>query len=1054
MTKPTTTTSCMLSDVLKLAEHGTVEEFARALTLAKLDLDSAMRHHLVYDFDAAKQYLRALVLHQRRDILEWLLDNDEIVNSVVTSLLVYVCEQPSLSFFFWLQKRLTWRFQTESLLQEQFETAMEHGSAEIASYLLRNFPKCRGDRSLKRIHANVGELWRSEYWLAQLNSAYWDRLSHCGALETLIIANDVSNLEYAFENGFVAHGVELYTAYMQNRGSAPGSPPVTVIRNGVTVNVDNSLYLWIKYCVSCLNLALHHGRWKIAKMFIAVLHQVRPDDLPHGTISCFRLKHPENMSEEDMSEMIEWCMNCLRAVWRTRHLVDQTGTWEMLPESKEQLQQQQQHAPPRRISITVCDDQTFAFRGTVDLELDIACRITGAFVAACDFGVPAACDALLADETLGEVITKHLKLADELHFSKVYSKYADLILNRPLRRASTVKVLVEKGMSPLFLRKFTNIAHVYDMHPDWIRWPISDNPCPSPSGDGGETTQLDVNKSDRIVNEKDFDNDVFVAYRRDNGDIFHAEPFVSMSEEAKIHFLKWLGKNLIGTRFALETRYYAEILRHPLVNATNLTDFIPRTEPICLFVLHEIIKRPIIVSSRSIEDIEDIVNVLLKGIPPETDLLPLDGIGITPRFGFGDVETAPCTFARFDEALERLLRTRSTASSFVLVRVVKAHVMRLEAKLKALIDNIAPHAAIAATGSGCNGGDGSVKRNLSSSASPFSVCQGSTATSRPQKPSPSIQEQVNQTSSTAPVAAFASTSTPSSSQVASLSSYTPSQESSTTATAQQLQKTIRHYRSLGAVLAYDVFVLDFGSAQWFLDGLSSIEDRAYQQPPLPQLQKRPYQRIRLGKATTRSEGSEPAKTIALSLPGFEVPVSKTYGSNTKLLHYWRSEFGIAHTPAMYKRLVEAPVFFDPIFPPLSLPSAPMRVSLKDVERKIRMTATAIAGMHSELGCDAPDANSDDENGFCYSLEMLDHVHEWLCEYAEDDGRNKDRFVGTVKVFFSHSSRSNDINALQVTSRDIAVVSMLEAVDAWSNSNSAGSVSTCSQSSYDTACGGL
>ncbi len=1079
MTTTTMTASCTLSDVLKLAEHGTVQEFARALTLAKLDLESTMRHHLVYDFGAAEQYLRVLIHHQRQDILEWLLDNDEIVNSVVTSLLVYACEQPSLRFFFWLQKRLTWRFQTESLIPQQFQTAMEHGSVEIASYLLTAFPAHSVRVTLKNVHANVEELWRNVYLLMLLCPQYWHRLKYWSqVLDPLIKSNDVSKLEYALNHGFLALGVELTTTYSQSTSHALASRPATVISEGVTADISSNLYSWTAYCVSCINLALELGRWKIAKMFIAVLQQVRPDDFPYGTISCFRLKHPENMSEEDMSEMIEWCMNCLRAMWKERHVKGRIGAPAMLPQVHEPQQQQRAPPAPAPAPAPVLGGG-ITFRRTppvqFDQELDFACRITGTFVAACDFGVPAACDALLADETLGEVITKHLKLADKLCSSSATSQYTLRILNCALRRASTVDYLVEKGMSPLFLRKFTNIAHVHGMHPDWVRWAISDNLRPSPFQSGGETKHGGANKQDEVDNDthRKLDKAIFAAFCDDRGNIFSSEPFVSMSEPVKFDFLKWLGKNLIGTRFANEVEYYSVVLRHPLVNATNLTDFIPSVEPICLRVLRDIFKQPLILSLRSIEDVEDIINVLLQGIAPETDLLPLNGFGPAPRPASGDGGTAPRTFAKYDEALDHLTKALSTASSVGLVRVVKAHVMRLEAKLKALEDRaaavapappvVAPVAApppvapvavatVAAVDSGASAGcvtsvgdssssssssSSSVKNKLTSSKFSFPVRMGAVATPCPQKPSATNQEQLSRRSSASPssFSSSSSTSAPrfsfaSSSTSASISSSQPSSSSSgalsqklTTnpTSAQELRETIRRHRSLGAVLAQDVDVLDFSSAQWFLDGLSSNPDEAPKAKPLSKSarllllsqQKRRFRRVRHWPGGSRSELTS---TVALTLPGLEILVSKTCGSNRKLFNHWRTEFGIAHTSEMYNHLVGAQLFSEPF-----RINGPMRVSLRAAEREIRVTTAAIAGVYCELGCDAPDTDGGAKSNEYPLLETLDHVHEWLCEYCDGESRHDSSF------------QPMPINALQVTSLDIAVMSLLEAVDAWCNS---------------------
>ncbi len=617
-----------LSDVLKHAEHGSVEEFVTALTLARLDLKSAMDYGLAYDFDAAKQYLRVLVLNQRRDILDWLLVNGEIVRSVARDVLAFGYEQSSVSFLLWLHTRMNSYFRTDAFID--FNKAMTHGSVEIASYLMNNFPQIVKQLIVSEIHPNAAEFWRNECWPFFLETLFERRVN---PLSDLIACEDVSPAMYALTHGFLSRGMELPTeqkvAYITfASGPASKNEP------------DNNFTTWLNWCVNNINTAIKYGHWSCAKLIITALQETLPDHFPFDKILYFRIDNLERMDEKDMSEMVEWSIHCLNTL-----LLSQYPTIAS-------------NAPAEARAITTQ-------QGNIGNRHDARRVIASAFVATIDCDVQSARKALLENETLALVIKAQLA-----SFRTVDEQVRKTIVGGTIQKTSTIETLVEYGAHPQYFRNFTNIMQVWDKGPVWIERFIL-----GPSRFGRTQTETDEEVKSLIRN---YDAP------------FSLSPYMSMSDEQKVQALQWLSKSPFGTdRYSTSglEDCFGEILRNTLVTSRNIVDFLPSEGRVrhCLAALrmiagyhHDaILKRPQ-------ADVEDIINALLEHVPLVKDIFPLAHDTISSNIWLRSYFLPLSYFSTFDEAQKALLAQSRLSPSIGLVLVVKAHVKRLEAQLKAL----------------------------------------------------------------------------------------------------------------------------------------------------------------------------------------------------------------------------------------------------------------------------------------------------------------------------------------------------------------------------------
>ncbi len=860
----------MLAEVLKHAQHGSIEEFATALSFARLDLASAMRYGLRYNFDAAKQYLGVLALHQRQDILGWLLDNDEIVSGdVVHDLLVDACKQPSLSFLLWLQTRLSQRFVIEGgYLPHQFETCMEHGAVEIASYLLKGFPHLAHVASFNSIHPDATEFWRNEYWPLLLCSSQWKL--YFKVFERVMAFEDTSHAMYALTHGFLSYGLELpvdmktkYFEYL-TCDSYDFKPLLQRYYHDLErseLKPRNEFTYWLHHCVRYINISLEHGHWSCAKLIIATLEEVLPHHFPYSSISYFRVDHPERMDEKDMSEMITWSVNGLEEIYSTILELRNRGS----DKAQDWLSQ----------------------------------HLIGAFVAACKRDLPDARKALMEHETLADVIKTHLK------------SHPKLFIDETLPQTSVIKLLVELGVPPGSLRRHTTFMHMWGMDPKWVDWALSNI--------------LKVNRKDRTEN---LDRDVMTFGARAYPNPLSTEPYASMTPEEKVEVLKWISKNCddfnrlnYAYTHSNPPSYFHEVLLHPLVTAQNIADFIPSKD--FLFFVHILAQHSFKFTHRSTADIEGIIDVLLARIPLKTHVFPFhNGDDVRRMRSVPEYSTLKhAEEARFHQYCNWVHLCIGA------VCVIKAHVMRLEAQLKALENDDVDD---------CDT-DNEIDR------------ASQTPKIKRQRREPSVRHR-------------------NSSQ-----HVTPSESN--------LRLLIQHYRSIGFVYANYNSVLDFGKAEWFLDGLRSAT----------------------------------AKEATLTVPALLTLTSKEYCSNGKLFQHWCTR--ITGQPPTLR------TYLDIIRPQPRNMSRCSEHNIKnvttkfisDLDRNMRIITAAITGVHRQPGCNS----SGDDSGFTDGdsrlwKELESIVNDCIGSYSDLDMKY---VMG--REFFS---------ALQVDAIDIAVVVLLEAID--------------------------
>ncbi len=622
-----------LSDVLKHAEHGSVEEFVSALTLARLDLKSAMYCGLAYDFRAAKQYLRVLVLNQRRDILDWLLGNGEFVSSVARDVLGFGYEQQSVSFLLWLHKRVNSYFRADVFIDsvdEYFNKTMKHGLVEIASYLMNTFPRAVKQFPVSEIHPNAAEFWRNECWPFFLQAFFENRIN---PLIRLIAYEDVSHAIYALTHGFLARGMELpaeqKAAYINFETGVAGM-----------AEFRSDFRTWLSWCVDSINTAIKCGRWSCAKLIIAALQETLPDHFPHDRIHYFHVENLERMDEKDMSEMIEWSVHCLNTLLLSQYPALASS------------------APAEASAVTTQ-------QGIIGKRHDARRVIASAFVSAIDCDIQSARQALLENEQLAHIIKAQLG-----SFDCYYG-----IVGGDVLKSSTIETLVEYGAHPKDLRNVTNIMHVWGKDPAWIERFIL-----GPSS-------LACERTGNMVEEaaKEFRSRLRSPY--------WCLPYVSMSDEEKFEALLWLSRTSYTSHWQTCEGYVHEVLRHPLVTIKNVMAFFPNESETktqyCITALGSIAGFRTKTSMRPFGDAEALINALLEPVPLEEDIFDLIPylqfcVFVVPNTRVYPDDSRPSHFSTVKEALTDLLAQDTPSPSIGLVLVVKAHVKRLEAQRKAL----------------------------------------------------------------------------------------------------------------------------------------------------------------------------------------------------------------------------------------------------------------------------------------------------------------------------------------------------------------------------------
>ncbi len=786
--------SCTLSDVLRLAEHGSVEEFAAALSLARYDLESAMRLGLAYNFDATKQYMRVLLIHQRRDILEWLLENDEITSSMAANLLVEACKQPSLSFFLWLQRKLSRYCWTDDLEHQQFQTAMEHGAGEVASYIFANLGMCLTADA----HPNVQE--RKEPWPHVLNCV--TRSGKFYHILVLMASGNRTCMTYALAQAptFLSCGMkcpaqerEEYLNYLDS--NSPYRP-------------SSMFATWVGWCVDSINKSLEQGHWGYAKLITAALQEALPNHFPYEMLRYFCVKHPERLNEKDMVEMVEWSVNCLVKLLDTSSVRGEKGL----------------------------GGHHLVTRAEVEGGQRISCStIARAFVEACDNNLPLACKALLENDRMAQIIENELALFG----SRPAVFYIYSLFGGNLRRSSTIATLVKHGMQPKQLRRVTNIFHVWKMDPEWVDWAISGN-------------------LRSIAGEKtgDLEKDILQAFSGDNADLFAKEPYVSMPLDEKLEALRWIGKLFVKSPWLQQSSYLHEVLSHPLVTAKNLFDFIRPEESHCLPIIRELIIHPRECDGRSPADVEDIVNVLLKDIPVTKDVLPLPPPPPTPEVQKREFEMPLHLrkgFSTWKEASELLVSPWFSEPTVAVVCVIKAHVMRLEAQLEELDQPDKVH--VCDNGSDAGGGNHTSSESTTHS-SPLHQSHGE------------VVEHIE-------------------------------------ARKNNLRMVIRHYCSLGFGVASSNNVLAFDKSRWFLDRLRSSATTSRDSEQASSAQHRDLFHRHKEQEGEKSEQDETTSKevhhprVPITVPVLPALVEENYGSNMKLLEYWRKSIGLPSTLQLY-----------------------------------------------------------------------------------------------------------------------------------------------------------
>ncbi len=913
-----------LSGLLKHAEHGTVEEMRAMLALARLDLGSAMRFGFAYNFDAAKKFFRVLVLNQRRDVIEWLLDNDEIVGPLIDDILLYAYQQPSLNFLLWLHKQLNARFHTRLFIGDQFQTAMEFGAVEIASYILRTFPLPIQTYGCKVIHPNAVEFWRNEVWPLLLQASFQDK--SFSPLQCWVGSEDASHAIYALTHGFLSRGLEL-----------PAKEKAAYIaftsRSLDPVESLNAFTTWVCRCVSYINTVLEEGHWKRAKLIVTALQEALPNAFPYHQIDYFCVEHPESMDEKDMREMVEWSVNGLRELLLKKPTLVALG-------GEDSDLEDDAHA--------LYIDHNDREDGTDAQKID--CIIAGAFVSACDRDMRYACSALLEDKVLAGIIetqlSSYFNFLNASTSSVVSSPWSEFVINDSLRRASTIDVLVRHGMDPTQLKDYTNIVHVWGKDPSWVDWAIS-----------GNLRSISGKRTGNLM------KDVFLAFGKDKCRWLDHNPYRSMADEEKFKVLQWLGEMFLKeSSLAPNPFYFREVLHHPLVTAENLIDFVWHNESTRIAVLEAMMRWP---GRRSTADIQAMIDVLLEGVSLTTDILPISRVReITESELVSGFETV-------DEAMLALHSWLKPDPSTELALIIKAHVIRLELQLQKLETDCVCSITLDASSEGTT--QFSNHHRLHGSGADLG--QGSRTGSE-------------------------------------IASRCVERESKP-----DLRQLIRHYRSLGFAVASNDEILDFGTAQWFLDGLRStlvahtiLQQNAQSTEERQQLQQQQHHhRVVLSKDLVQSDTdkteTKTPEEIVLTVPALSTLLSKNYGANKKLVHHWRRSLGVQFTLDTYldtmreKRLQLRTVRAQSMFGR----EVSWRNDESEVERKIRTITAALTDMMMHHEC-VDDIITHAVTDGTFS-EALSYAHKYLSEYGK-------LHLNSLKLYGSAP--------LQMTSIDIAV----------------------------------
>ncbi len=564
-----------LEAVLKHAEHGSVEDFAKAFYFARLDIQSALQRRAAYDFGASKQYLRVLAVHQRRDILTWLLENHEVVESMVNVLILEACKHSSTDFLAWLETEVSKYFNKGLHPAEMFGVALEHGSVEVASAILRKSTsgEVLETYTFSKLHPNVVNFWR-ENCCSKVMNLHGPSMPR--DIKLLIEANDAENLAFVFDHVLIQQGVATLA---ESKG--------TVTAGVVTKWGD--VTTWMHVCHGMVNMCLKLGHWKCAKVILTAIDRIFVDLREEVVvtrrtwsrpISYFCVDYPERMSDEDVAEMVEWTMSRLKALWTmeleagaAEHGTNRSSRDSSRDSSHDGSRDSSSNSSSS--SANVSDSKTNS-DGTTSSESDpadgddlkrfladsrLAYEIASAFIHACDSGIEAFVSCFTEDKELYRVVRTVFNACNTMppgNTLYIFRPQRVRALDHPLRRAATIQTLLEHGLSAQFIGSFTNIGHVWGKDREWMEWAISGNLHSLKERTGHLDT--DVLKAFNYLHYDILDND--------------REPFASMTEEEQFKFLKWFIE--AQTSFDTKSRHiWRVLLKNRYVTADNVVALVP-----------------------------------------------------------------------------------------------------------------------------------------------------------------------------------------------------------------------------------------------------------------------------------------------------------------------------------------------------------------------------------------------------------------------------------------------------------------------------------------------
>ncbi len=837
-----------LETVLKHAEHGSVEDFAKAFYFARLDLQSAIQRRVAYDFESSKKYLRVLALHQRRDILAWLLETHEVVESMVNVLFLEACKHSSTDFLAWLKIEMSKYFYKSSHPAKMFRVALEHGSVEVASAVLR---KCTPREviletyTFSKLHPNVVDFWRKNCCpevlsLCECKTARVIQPDICQCclprgIKLLIEANDVENLAYIFDHFLIQQGVATLEASKD-------------AFTGAIIRCDD-ISMWLNACHNMVNMCLKLGHWKCAKVILGAIDLVFVDlrDVLVVTgnswvkpIRYFRVDYPERMDEKEVADMVEWTMSKLKALLtvelqrlapdaHTNRSTRDNSTGSNRDSSRDISRDNSRDSS----SVSVSDSSSASVsdssrdsktsndsggRNPVDdddlkrffTSSRLAYEIASVFIDACDSGIETSVTCFTEDMELYQIVRIVFIMCNEVVRKNNDCPNCVRDKNQPLRRAATIQTLLEHGLSPRFVGYFTNIAHVWGKDREWKEWAIS-----------GSLHPLKVRTGH-------LDRDVLEAFSYLHYDILgkDREPFVSMPEEEQFKFLKWFSE--AQTSFRPRKDVWMAFLRNRYVTADNVVALLPDSRERARAV-KTIMRDPDLYEHVSI----DVFNALAQSL---SYFHISDGkvfVGDLHSHEYFDNELQITS-----HALAKYLQFYPKPSRF-LVHGLKVLVLRLQTALNECL--------VLGAGEGL---DPQLSCVCESKDSAISV--------------PLDQRQQQE-----------------------LLHHDNWRVGGQSRSCSILHRNLQVYRGLGFQLANDHNVLEFGLSHWFLSGNGKDVSRAL-----------PTQSTS-SSSTPRQLGDTAKYQIQVfSFPIFAAATQQALG-NLTIFQYWREYLGLAHTPEMY-----------------------------------------------------------------------------------------------------------------------------------------------------------